>query len=181
MKFDDVAEDMWYNKAVNFIASREIALGTGNGNFNPKSKLTRGDFIVLSMRAYNISPDVNPTDNFSDAGSTYYSGYLAAAKRLGLSNGVGNDQFAPMREITRQEMFTLLHNILKSIKQLPQEDSFKTISDFSDTELIESWAEEAITFLVEGGFVEGDIGKLNPTGTTTRAEMAQILYKLIFK
>jgi len=32
---------------------------------------------------------------------------------------------------------------------------------------------------VEGGFVSGSNEMLNPKGTTTRAEMAQILYNLL--
>ncbi len=30
----------------------------------------------MLMKAYGISPDVNPKDNFTDAGSTYYTDYL---------------------------------------------------------------------------------------------------------
>jgi hypothetical protein len=48
--------------------------------YSPSSMLTRGEFIVMLMRAYGIEPDMNPTDNFSDAGNTYYTGYLAAQK-----------------------------------------------------------------------------------------------------
>lgn len=43
----------------------------------------------MLMKAYGIAPDTNPEDNFADAGDTYYTGYLAAAKRLGISAGVG--------------------------------------------------------------------------------------------
>lgn len=56
-------------------------------------------FIVLLMNAYSIAPDAKPADNFADAGDTWYTGYLAAAKRLGISAGVGNNMFAPGKEI----------------------------------------------------------------------------------
>jgi len=62
----------------------------------------------MLLKAYEIAPDTSPADNFSDAGNTYYTGYLASAKRLGISGGVGNNMFAPDKNITRQEMFTLL-------------------------------------------------------------------------
>ena len=181
VSFNDVAEGAWYNKAVSFIAAREITSGTGNGNYSPDAKLTRGEFIVLMMRAYGITPDTNPTDNFSDAGNTYYTGYLAAAKRLGITSGVGNNVYAPGNQITRQEMFTLLYNVLKVIGLLPQGDSGKTILDFSDATQISSWAQDAMMLLVKTGTVGGSNGKLTPTGTTTRAEMAQVLYNLLGK
>ena len=34
-------------------------------------------------------------DNFSDAGNTYYTGYLAAAKRLGITAGLGDNLLCP--------------------------------------------------------------------------------------
>ncbi|HOK96095.1 MAG TPA: S-layer homology domain-containing protein, partial [Anaerohalosphaeraceae bacterium] len=74
----------------------------------------------MLMKAYGIAPDTDPKDNFADAGATYYTGYLAAAKRLKISKGVGNNMFAPYIEITRQEMFTLLYNALKVIGKLPK-------------------------------------------------------------
>jgi peptidoglycan/xylan/chitin deacetylase (PgdA/CDA1 family) len=177
--FNDVASGAWYNKAVNFIAARGITTGAGNGNFSPNAKLARGQFITLLMRAYGIEPDTNPTDNFADAGSTYYTGYIAAAKRLGISGGVGNNLFAPEKEITRQEMFTLLYNALKAIDRLPQGGSGKTLSDFTDAGQIEPWAKDAMALLVETGIIGG--GSLTPAGIATRAEMAQVLYNLLSK
>ena len=47
--------------------------------------------------------------------------------------------FAPDREITCQEMFTLLYNTLKVLKQLPASDSIKTLSDFNDVGDIAQW------------------------------------------
>ncbi len=176
--FGDVNETAWFYKAVSYLAAREITNGTGDSKFSPDSNLKRGEFIVMLMRAYGIKPDGAPTDNFADAGSTYYTGYLAAAKRLGLADGVGNNRYAPEREITRQEMFTLLYNILTNINRLPQGDSSKTISDFSDAGQIASWATDAVALLIETGIVEGNAGKLYPTDSAKRAEMAQMLYKL---
>jgi uncharacterized repeat protein (TIGR02543 family) len=181
VSFNDVPSDAWYHKAVSFIASRGVTSGTGDGNYSPEAKLTRGDFMVLLMRAYGIAPDTSPTDNFADAGDTYYTGYLAAAKRLGISQGVGDNMYAPGKDITRQEMFTLLYNALKVIARLPQGDSGKTLMDFSDASEIAPWAEEAMGHLVESGIVAGSEGRLNPAGTTTRAEMAQVLYNLLGK
>jgi hypothetical protein len=181
VRFSDVTEGAWYADAVNFIAARGITGGTGGGSFSPEAKLTRGQFIIMLLRACEIAPDANPSDNFSDAGNTYYTGYLAAAKRLGISAGVGDNKFAPEKELTRQELFTLLHNALKALGQLPQGESGKKLSDFPDGGEIADWAKAAMGLLVEAGTVDGRSGRLNPAGTMTRAEMAQVLYKLLSK
>ena len=133
----------------------------------------------MLMRAYGLSPDPDFEDNFSDAGNTYYTGYLATAKRLGISAGVGDNLFGPGRDITRQELLTLLYNMLKAISGLPQGESGKTLSDFGDAELVDTWAKEAVEYLVKIGIVRGDDGMLNPVNTITRAEMAQVLYNLL--
>jgi len=179
VSFGDVTKTAWYYDAVTYLAARGITRGTDDTTFSPDMTLTRGQFIVLLLRAYNITADENPADNFSDAGDTYYTGYLAAAKRLGISKGVGDNKFAPEQAITRQEMFTLLYNTLKAIDALPKGDSGKTLSDFTDSERIASYAEEALTYLVGTGVVSGNNGALLPQAAAARAQMAQVLYNLL--
>lgn len=180
-QFSDVLPGAWYYDALAFIAEKGITTGTGNGKFSPEAVLTRGQFIVMLMRAYGIAPDVNPTDNFSDAGNTYYTGHLAAAKRLGISNGMGDNRFAPEQAITRQEMFTLLYNALKALDKLPDGVTGRTLADFTDGDGVVDWAREAMTALVNAGTVSGSNSRLDPTGGSTRAQMAQVLYNLLSK
>lgn len=177
--FTDVSPGAWYYDAVSYIAAKGITSGTTATSFSPDATLTRGQFITLLMRAYEIAPDKNPADNFADAGNTYYTGYLAAAKRLGLAQGIGDNQFAPEQAITRQDMFTLLYNALMGINQLPQGNSGKTLNDFTDSDTIPAYAQEAMAYLVKTGTVSGSNDKLTPADTTTRAQMTQVLYNLI--
>ena len=179
ISFKDVPDTAWYSKAVGYVAARGITSGKGNGSFSPNAKLTRGEFLVMVMKAYGFTPDENAANNFTDAGNTYYTGYLAAAKRLGISGGVGNNMFAPGKEITRQEMFTMLYNALKAIGELPQGHSGKTLSSFEDAGRIAAYAKEAMTYFVEAGIMEGNAGQLTPASTTTRAQLAQVLYNLL--
>ena len=179
VKFNDVADSAWYSTAVGFVAARGITNGTGNGNFEPDEKLTRGQFLVMLMRAYDIKADENVTTNFADAGSTYYTAYLAAAKRLGISNGIGNNLFAPENQITRQEMFTLLYNALKLTDNLPTATTVNKLTQFKDVDGIAVWAKDALTLFVNTGTVVGSNGLLNPNDAATRAVMAQVLYKLL--
>lgn len=179
VSFSDVAANDWFSKAVGFIVARKITTGTGNGNYGPNTKLTRGEFIVMLLKTYDIAPDTNTKDNFTDAGNTHYTNYLSAAKRLGISEGIGNNRFAPDKQITRQEMFTLLYNALKVTGRLPESKGGKDLTAFSDAGDIASWAKTAMTLLVKTGAVGGSGGKLSPAATATRAEMAQVLYNLL--
>lgn len=181
VSFSDVANNDWYGTAVGFIAARGITAGTGNGKFEPGAKLTRGQFLVMLMRAYDIKADENTKDNFADAGSKYYTAYLAAAKRLGISNGVGNNLFAPDKEITRQEMFSLIYNTLKQKGKLPTGAAEKKLTQYRDADSIAAWAKDAMTLFVSTGTINGSNGLLKPDDTATRAELAQVLFKLLAK
>ena len=179
VSFSDVQQDAWYANAVGYVAARGITTGTGNGSFSPNASLTRGQFIVMLLRAFGISPAENLTDNFTDAGNTYYTKYLAAAKQLGIAGGIGNNLFAPDREITRQEMCTLLYHALGLLNRLPEGASGKTMADFLDKADIASWASDAVTAFVKAGVLNGSDDKLLPTGILSRAQMAQIFYNLM--
>lgn len=179
--FVDVEKNSWYHRAVNFIAARDITFGTGNNKFSPMEKLSRAEFLVMLLRTYGIQPDTNPIENFADGGNTYYTGYLSTAKRLNISQGTGDNLFLPDKKISRQEMFVLLYNTLKTMEELPTEVTGAKLEDFADNNLIDNWAVEAIRTLVEKGFVSGSNGKINPLSSSTRAEMAQLLYNILNK
>ncbi len=179
VSFNDVAAEAWYHDAVSFIAARGITGGTGNGRYSPDAKLTRGEFIVMLMRAYEIAADVNAADNFSDGGNTWYTGHLAAAKGLGITAGVGNNMYAPARAITRQEMYALLYNSLKALDKLPTGNSGKTLAGYNDAGQVAAWAREPMELLVKTGIAGGSGEGLQPAAAATRAEMAQVLYHLL--
>jgi hypothetical protein len=107
--------------------------------------------------------------------------YLAAAKRLGISKGVGGNMFAPEKPLTRQEMCVLLYNLLNMLDKLPEQGGVSDASSFPDSNEVYDWASEAVSRFVSAGVITGSGGKLLPGGTTTRAQMAQVLYRLLSK
>lgn len=177
--FVDNEPGEWYYNAVRFIAARGITKGTDTDHYSPGDAITRGQFIVMLMRAYGIAPDETPTDNFADAGNCYYTNYLAAAKRLGISNGTGNNLFAPENKISRQDLFTLLYRTLDILGELPEASVDADLTDFSDGDSVASYAQEPLEALVKGGIVAGSNGKLWPLNKASRAEMAMVFYRLL--
>jgi len=177
----DVNSDAWYNNAMNFVVARKIMPSTGYMRYSPTAKITRAEFLMMIMKAYNIAPDLNPVDNFDDADQTEYSGYLAAAKRLKLSNGVGDNKFAPNAVITRQETFTFLYNILTLTNKLGDGEIEKKVSDFNDGNVVADWAREPMQKLISAGIIQGSDNYIIPYSNTTRAEFAQIIYNLLKK
>jgi hypothetical protein len=179
VKFTDVSEKAWYKDAVTFLAARGITKGTGKDLYSPNANLSRAEFVVLMMSAAGLEPDQDSADNFNDAGNSYYTGYLAAAKGLGITEGIGGNQFAPGNSITRQEMASLLYRTLKAQNRLAEAAPTKGAPAFTDTDKVAEWAKEPMNHLAQLGIINGSAGRLNPTATTTRAEMAQVLTNLL--
>ena len=183
VSFADVRTNAWYEDAVRFLSARGITSGTTTNTFSPSQQLTRAQFLVLAMNGYRINPvsDIENSgiENFADAGNRYYSAYLLKAKEIGLTQGIGNNLFAPDRPITRQEMFVLLYNILEQLEEMPLPEDPNRIMEFQDVSSLSAWAKEPAFLLYQSGIIEGSNNLLNPKGTATRAEMAQILYNLL--
>ncbi|HBN86095.1 MAG TPA: hypothetical protein DDZ89_19895, partial [Clostridiales bacterium] len=183
VKFIDIPDNAWYKNAVDFIAARRITQGTGNNQYSPDAPITRGRFIVLLMNAYDITPEQYPDllniSPFADAGNTYYTKYLAVAKGLGIVQGIGNNRFAPEQNITREEMFVMLYNVLHAIGKTPVMISTNRINDFNDINQVAPWAYDAIFVLVNAEVVNGDKGSIHPKRNTTAAETAQVLFNLL--
>ncbi|WP_141505359.1 S-layer homology domain-containing protein [Paenibacillus luteus] len=178
--FSDVSSASWYASAIHFLAARDITSGTDDTHFSPNASITRGQFIVLLLKAYGIEQDEAGESNFADAGNTYYTGYLAAAKRLGIANGFEGNRFAPDKTISRQELFTLLYRALDVLDELPAAQAGSaSLSSFADAEKVADYAGEAFKALVEAGVISGSNGKLLPSNVSSRAEVAQVLYNLI--
>lgn len=181
VSFSDIGTGDWYAEAVIFIAARGITTGTEEDVYSPEATLTRAQFLVMLMRAYGLEPANDPSVNFADAGNYYYTNYLAAAKTLGITTGIGDNNFAPEHQISRQDMFTLLYRALNVLGELPDVATSETLSNFSDSAAISDYATDAFTTFVAAGIVSGSDGMLNPAGQSTRAQMAQVLYNLLSK
>lgn len=179
VSFSDVLADAWYYKAATFIAARGITTGVGGDLFAPDAVITRGQFITMLLRAYEIAPDIANSDNFSDAGNTFYTNYLSAAKRLGIAKGIGGNLFAPESSISRQDMYTLLYRALDVLGELPEATKTVDFSAYTDGGTVADYAKDAFESLIAGGIVTGSDGQLRPAATATRAEMAMVLYRLL--
>ncbi len=175
--FKDININDWFYNAVMFAYENNITKGISETEFAPLGKVTRGQFITMLCRAYEIPEMIG--DNFDDCGDTWHTGYLAAAKQLGISNGVGDNKFAPEKEITREEMVTLIYNYLKSIGETSE---IVNATSFTDDDMISEWAKSAVAFASSNGIAAGkDNNMFDPQGTATRAELAQIFFNIFVK
>lgn len=177
VNFIDVHEWAWYRDAVKFIAAREITKGVDVTRFGPTQYLTRGQFIVMLLKAYDIEPENESSVNFADAGATYYTPYLAAAKKIGIASGVGQNLYLPEKMISMQEIYALLHKTMILTGYIPNLNKSSEINlESSD---VAAWAIPYIEEMIARGVItqEGQIEKLNHNAL--RLDMADILYRAL--
>ncbi len=179
--FQDIGRQyFWAVKAIDNLHKKGIVKGVGNGDFSPASNVSRADFLIMVMKSYGIELDDHIRDNFADAGHRYYSQYLATAKGLGLVSGVGDNLFLPEEAISRQDMMVILYSVLEKLQSLPSKSSVeKTFNQYMDWAHVAPYAIEAVKLFVESGIIKGDGENIRPRDYTSRAETAQVLYKLL--
>ncbi|MGI5875079.1 MAG: S-layer homology domain-containing protein [Bacillota bacterium] len=108
--FVDVAAGSYYEKAVLWAAAEEITEGTSDTTFSPNNPCTRGQVATFLWRAKGQpAAAVNSANPFTDVlpGSYYETAVLWAAAN-GVTNGIGENRFAPNDPCTRGQVVTFL-------------------------------------------------------------------------
>ena len=92
------------------------------------------------------------------------------ARAWAMANGV-SDGTAADRAVTREELVTMIW------RYVGQPQGTGDLSGFADADTVSDWAEEAMSWSVGAGLIQGDENGLTPTATAIRAQIAAILMR----
>ncbi|MEJ5965948.1 S-layer homology domain-containing protein [Flavonifractor porci] len=111
--FADLEEGAWYVSPIAQCVEAGILNGTGNNTMSPLAPISREQAFTMIARAFGIVP-VEKELPFADADtvSDYALGYVAAMNEYGWVNGVSGGGFAPLDDITRGSVMSLLDRIV---------------------------------------------------------------------
>ncbi len=177
-QFDDMKEH-WAEKSVNYLYHQGLINGFSEGKglyYKPNQSMTRAEFAVLLMKFKNLSP-VTASVGLSDEDDlpAWAAPSIKAAVKAGLMSGRAEGDktvFDPTAPITRTECCSVLTRTLTG--GYPKE-----ILTAKDADKIPQWGFDAVRQMVALGVISGyEDGTLRPNNTVTRAEAAQMLYKL---
>lgn len=176
--FKDVdANYEWANDAIAVLAEQGIINGTSSTTFEPGKPIKRADFIELLVRMLDLKANV--TSNFSDVSTNdYYYKSLGIVKALGIVNGTGSNKFNPRDYITRQDMMVIISRAMDVTGKLSLMGTSADLNGFKDKSSIAPYAVNAAAEMVHAGIVKGNGSSINPKGQATRAETAQMIYRL---
>ena len=171
--FNDVSYGDWYYDAVQFVYSRGIMDGVDYYKFAPNGTITRGMILTMLWRMAG-EPFEMPVTSFTDVEiGRYYTTAVAWACRNGIADGMGESTFGPNDAITREELVTLMY---RYAQYFGHSCIGTSIEGFADAGSVSSYAYNAMCWAYKAGVVTGTTGsRLNPQGTASRAEAAQMI------
>lgn len=180
LPFDDISQSAWYYGAVEYVYLNHMMQGTAERLFSPDAEMSRAMIATVLYRLEN-TPAPTKDASFNDVETNkWYTDAIRWAAENNVINGYGNNRFGPMDSVTREQLAVILYNYTAS-KGISVE-AVGDLSTFSDAEATSDWAEEAISWAVGVGLLSGKgNGILDPSGTATRAEFAQMLMNYLTK
>lgn len=172
--FVDVTEDKWYYDAVAYVYQQGIMVGMSETTFEPNTTVNRAQVVQM---LYNLEgqPQVSGDSGFSDIrDDQWYAKAVAWASANDVVAGYEDGTFRPTRAVTREEFAQILYNYAK-FKGYDLSAS-ADLGKFPDSGQVSSWAETALGWANGNGLINGhDDGRLDPKGSTIRAQAASIL------
>ena len=180
LPFTDVKADDWFYEDVSFVYEKGLMVGVSDTKFDPNGTATRA---MLAAILWRMEGRPTPSGNvkYSDVpAGQWYSDGIAWATEAGIFEGYGDGTFGPNDPITREQLASIFYRYARykgyDISETGDLDQFTDIDEAS------AWALDALKWAVGSGLMHGKgSNKLDPTGTSTRAEIAAMLHRFVSK
>lgn len=171
------AQSGWFKPAVDFAQASGIMQGMTPTEFAPNVTTSRAMVAQVLYRLAG-SPAVEGAGTFADVaqGAWYYDAMLWASG-TGILKGYEDGTYRPMREVSRQEMATILCRMADV--EIDADLVDEVLAELADGDSVADWASEGVVFCYLGGIMTGvDDTHFDPAGMLTRAQLAQVFFNL---
>ena len=126
--------------------------------------MTRGMFVTVLEKFAQADTEPYGEPAFQDVpAGAYYAPYVGWAAEKGVVNGVSAAEFAPGRDLTREQMATMLYNYAQEagcdVSSNPE-----ALRKFPDGGSVSAYAQEPMAWAVTHRVLAGSDGRLNPPG-----------------
>lgn len=178
--YADLLNDPSYNAALT-VTEAGLMSGIQSQNatyFRPELPVSRGEFLVLAMKAMGINNPGEATKTvFADDADLQKEerNYVAAAYELGYIKGEPSENtlyFYPDRTVTRAEAAVILGRMLQA--------SAPTMTPiFSDEKDIPTFAEASVYSMASLGILSAENGNIRPLSVMNRRDTAEMLSAML--
>ncbi|MZQ86314.1 hypothetical protein GQF01_29850 [Paenibacillus sp. 5J-6] len=181
--FKDIADvQAWAGKSIGIAAAQGIVQGRSEGEFAPNAEVTRAEFAAMIVKAFHLD-DETATESFNDVNEgDWFKSVVASAAKAGIIHGRSDEQFAPNEKISRAEMATIASNALVAVKGYKHEtDIHALLSKFKDSSSINSSLAAGVALAASLDIVVGYNDNFAPNDSSTRAQAAVVIERLLTK
>jgi len=177
IKFEDLSSVEWAYKDISELFDKGIINGVSEHLFRPNNQVKREEFVKMIVCAMGLQDERVESAEFADVSTgAWFESYVNIAKKFGISNGIGNNNFGTGIGISRQDMAVMIYNAMKLRGYVPSGQE----NTFADKSSCAEYANEAIAELCSKGIV-GGVGDnmFDPNGEATRAQSAVIINRAL--
>lgn len=175
--FTDVDTAKWYHLSVDYVLTHKMMNGVSSRAFAPNANLTRGMLVQI---LYNLEGKPKGTAaNFSDVqADAWYAEAVGWAASNKVVTGYADGTFRPNAAVTREQAAAILYRYAQSKGIDVSVGENTNILSYVDVQQASEYAIPALQWAVGAGVLNGkNGGRLVPTGTATRAEIAAIMQR----
>ena len=175
--FTDVDTAKWYHLFVDYVLTHKMMNGVSSRAFAPNANLTRGMLVQI---LYNLEGKPKGTaSNFSDVqADAWYAEAVGWAASNKVVTGYADGTFRPNAAVTREQAAAILYRYAQSKGIDVSVGENTNILSYVDVQQASEYAIPALQWAVSAGVLNGkNGGRLAPTGTATRAEIAAIMQR----
>ena len=174
--FPDVDENDWFYDEVVYVYENGLMNGVENNQFAPNTATNRAMLATILYRLAG-EPAVSGDLPFTDVESgTWYTDAVLWAAQNGIVNGLGENTFAPMNTLTREQLVTMLYRYAEAKGY--DVSASADLSGYPDAGQVQDYAQPAMAWAVAENIIQGmEDGTLKPAGNASRAQIATILMR----
>lgn len=181
LSFLDVNGSSWYAEAVDFVVDRGLFVGRNVMAFDPHQPMMRRELVTVLWRASNSPEHENVHSSpFTDVMlNSWYTAAVNWAHKNQVVMGITVTTFEPESNLTREQIVTILYRYAKLVG-MDTTATFDFEKNFKDGEAVSHWAEEAMSWAVAEGILQGDNhSNINPKNEATRAEVSAMVMRFV--
>ncbi len=174
-KFTDVPADERYADAVEYVYQKGLIRGVTSTTFCPTVATDRSMIVTVLYRLEKETAQSAAGSSFSDVpANAWYAEALQWAAENKLVKGYSDGTFRPKKEISREEMITILYKY--AAYKGRDVSATADLSKFTDSDQISEFARPAIEWAVATGIISGTGNNmLPPKESVQRSHFAEVL------
>ncbi|AQR78640.1 S-layer homology domain-containing protein [Paenibacillus larvae] len=191
--FDDITGHPWARDILDMLFSKGIMKNTSPYSFGPNESVTRGEFVSMLVKIFEIPLDYDGAPTFYDVPKrdpsetdVYDYKYIETAARVGIVRGTGGNRFSPDGLLTRQDAAIM---IAKASNAKINNDPDKVLASlqkmFTDANEIDYYARTSVEAIAKSKLISGkpnvmlpgdkkETFRFDPLETMTRAEAGAV-------